>query len=135
VGRTTSAVAAASIIGALVAGSALAGSSGPDPAPRGFVVTGSVSGLSPGGRAWLRATVRNPYRRLLRVHSVTVAVRGARPGCSGSNVDVRPFTGRLLVPPRRARVVRLLVRMPLTAAPECRGASFPLAFRGRGTLR
>jgi hypothetical protein len=133
--RTTSAVAAASMLCALVAGGALAGSSGPYPAPRGFTVTGSVSGLFPGGKAWLRATVRNPYRRPLRLVSLTVDVRSGLRACSGSNLDVRPFRGRLVVPSRRTRVVRLLVRMPLTAAPECSGARFPLTFRARGILR
>lgn len=134
-GRTASAVATASMIGALVAGGAPAGSSGPYPAPRDFSVSGSVSGLYPGGKAWLRATVRNPYRRPLRLLSLTAAVGRARRACTGSNLDVRPFRGRLVVPPRRARVVRLLVRMPLTAAPECNGARFPLTFRARGTVR
>lgn len=134
-GRIASAGAAASLIGALVAGGALGGSSGPHPSPRGFTVSGSVAGLYPGGRAWLRATVRNPYRRPLRVLSLTAAVRPGRRACSGANLDVRPFRGRLVVPPRRSRVIRLLVRMPLTAAPECNGARFPLVFRGRGVLR
>lgn len=132
---TASAAASALVIGALVAGGAFAGSSGPYPSSRGFSVTGSVSGLYPGGKAWLPARVRNPHRRPLRLVSLTVVVRGARRGCSGVNIEVRPFRGRLVIPPRRARVVRLLARMPLTAAPECNGARFPLVFRGRGTLR
>jgi hypothetical protein len=135
VAPTASAAASALVIGALVAGGAFAGSSGPYPSSRGFSVTGSVSGLYPGGKAWLPARVRNPYRRPLRLLSLTVAVRGGRRACSGANLEVRPFRGRLVIPPRRARVVRLLARMPLTAAPECNGARFPLIFRGRGTLR
>jgi hypothetical protein len=135
VGRTASAAASALLIGTLAAGGALAGSSGPPPSSRGFTVTGSVSGLYPGGRAWLPATVRNPYRRPLRLLSLTAVVRRGRRACSGANLEVRPFRGRLTVPPRRSRVVRLRVRMPLTAAPECNGARFPLVFRGRGVLR
>jgi hypothetical protein len=128
-------VAAASMIGALVAGGALAGSSAPYPSSRGFSVSGSVSGLYPGGKAWLPAKVRNPYRRPLRLHSLKVVVRGGRRACSGSNLQVRPFSGRIVIQPRRTRVIRLLVRMPLTAAPECNGARFRLDFRARGTLR
>lgn len=130
--RTVAAAASALIAGALVAGAAVGFPRGPEPALRGFTVTGSVDGLLPGGRAWLRATVRNPYRRPLRVTSVTAAVgRGGR-ACAGSNLHVRPFTGRLVVPPRRARVVRLRVEMPMTAAPECSGVRFPLRFRAKG---
>lgn len=123
------------MIGALVAGGAPAGSSGPYPAPRGFSVSGSVVGLYPGGKAWLPATVRNPYRRPLRLVSLEVSVRGGRRWCSNANLEVRPFRGRLVIPARRKRVVRLLARMPVTAAPECSGARFPLTFRARGILR
>ena len=133
--RTATTASSALVIGALVAGGAVARSSDPRPQLRGFTVTGSVSGVLPGGRVWLPATIRNPYRRRLVVSSVTVAVGRARSACSASNLDVRPFRGRVVVPPRRSRIVRVLVRMPLTAAPECNGAKFPLRFRAKGLLR
>ena len=100
-----------------------------------FQVSGSVTGLYPGARRSMRVKIRNPFKRAIVVRSDTAQVRRARRGCSGSNVEVRPFRGRVRVPAQGARVVRLLVRMPVTAADECRGARFPLVFRARAALR
>jgi hypothetical protein len=110
-------------------------SGGTDGSELRFRVTGSVSGLYPGARRSMRVKIRNPFRGAIVVRSVTAQVRRARRACSGSNVEVRPFRGRVRVPARGARVVGLLVRMPATAADECRGARFPLVFRARAALR
>ncbi len=100
-----------------------------------FRVSGSVSGLFPGARRLMNVKVRNPYRRPLLVLSLSAQVRRARRLCTGSNVDVRPFRGRVPIRPRRTRVIRLRVEMQPTVAEECKGARFPLRFRARGVLR
>ena len=105
------------------------------PADVQFRVSGSISGLFPGARRFMNVKIRNPYRRAMRVVSVSADVRRARRLCTRSNVDVRPFRGRLSIPPRRTRVVRLLVEMQPTVAEECKGARFPLRFRARAVLR
>jgi hypothetical protein len=100
-----------------------------------FRVSGSINGLFPGARRFMNVKIRNPYKRTLRVLSVSADVRHARRLCTGSNVDVRPFRGRLSILPRRSRVVRLLVEMQPTVAEECKGARFPLRFRARAVVR
>jgi hypothetical protein len=100
-----------------------------------FKVTGSVEGLLPGVPGFIPVKVRNPYRRPMTLVSVTARVRNANERCTRWNLEVRPFRGRLRIPRGRTRVARLRVRMPLTAAPECRGAKFPLDFRARAVVR
>lgn len=100
-----------------------------------FRVTGSVEGLTPGAPGTLLVKVRNPYRRAMTLVSLTTHVGDASRKCTRWNLDVGPFRGRLRVPRGRTRVARLSVRMPATAAPECRGAKFPLAFRARAVVR
>jgi hypothetical protein len=79
--------------------------------------------------------IHNPYQRPIRVVSVSAQVGRGKRFCSGANLYVRPFHGRLVIPRRRMRVVRLRVAMARTAAPECNGARFPLIFRGRAVVR
>jgi hypothetical protein len=105
------------------------------PAQVGFRVSGSVQGLFPGARRFMSVKIRNPYGRPMRLVSLSADVRRARRLCTGSNVDVRPFRGRLSISPRRTRVVRLLVHMQPTVAEECKGARFPLRFRAKAVLR
>ena len=100
-----------------------------------FQVSGSVQGLFPGARRFMNVKIQNSYQRTMQVVSVSADVRRARRLCTGYNVDVRPFRGRLSIPPRRTRVVRLLVHMQPTAAEECKGARFPLRFRAKAVLR
>jgi hypothetical protein len=100
-----------------------------------FKVTGSVEGLAPGVPGVLRVKIRNPYRRAMRVVSLKVSVRDANPRCTRWNLDVRPFRGPLVVARGRTGIARLSVRMPVTSAPECWGARFPLDFRARAVVR
>jgi hypothetical protein len=114
---------------------AVPASGGRQPAPARFQVSGSVEGLFPGARRFMSVKIQNPYRRPMRLISLSAEVRRARRLCTGSNVDVRPFRGRIAIPPRRTRVVRLLVQMQPTVAEECKGARFPLRFRAKAVLR
>jgi hypothetical protein len=100
-----------------------------------FRLSGSIEGLYPGARRAMKVTVRNPFVRTMELVSVRAGVERAGRACSGQNVVVRPFRGRLRIPARRRRVVRLLVAMAPTAAEECKRARFPVRFRARGVLR
>jgi hypothetical protein len=114
---------------------AVPASGGRQPALVGFHLSGSVGGLYPGARKYMAVKIRNPYKRALRVVSIDVDVRRARRLCTGSNLDIRPFRGRLTIRARRTRTLKLLVGMEPTVAEECKGARFPLRFRARGVLR
>ena len=105
------------------------------PADVEFRVSGSVTGLFPGARRLMAVRVQNPYRRPLRLLSVAADVGQARRYCTASNLTLRPFRGRLSIPPRSARVVRLGVALEPTAAQDCSGGRFPLRFRAKGLLR
>jgi len=98
-----------------------------------FTLRGHVGGLYPGARTRLLLAVHNPGRRPLRVRSITTRVRDAKPGCSGVNLQVDPYRGRLRVGAGRWRNVSVSVRMLPTTPLACQGARFPLAFRGRAT--
>jgi hypothetical protein len=103
--------------------------------PVGFRLSGSVDGLYPGARRSLKVTVRNPFARTMRLVALRADVRRANGACSAANVEVQPFRGRLRIPGRRRRIVRLLVMMAPTAAEQCQRARFPIRFRGRAMLR
>jgi hypothetical protein len=96
-----------------------------------LVVTGSVKGLYPGSRKRLQLRVRNRLAVRMKLTSLTVSVRDGRWNCRGANVRVQRFWGRLFLPPRRRRVVSLVVSMPKTAPDPCQGAVFRLVFRTR----
>jgi hypothetical protein len=103
--------------------------------PVGFRLSGSVEGLYPGVRRAMKVTVRNPFARTMLLVSIRGDVGRAGRACSGHNVDVRPFRGRLGIPARRRRVVRMLVAMAPTAAEQCKRARFPIRFRAKAVLR
>jgi len=100
---------------------------------RGFTLAGHVKGLYPGARRRLVIVVRNRGRRPLRVRSVTTRVRDASAGCSGRNLRVSRFRGRVRVRARRSRRIAVSVRMLPESPAACQGAIFPLVFRGRAT--
>jgi hypothetical protein len=114
---------------------AVPASGGGQRSPVRFRVSGSVAGLYPGARRFMNVKIQNPYRRSMRVVSVSAQVGRGKRFCTGANVHVRPFRVGVLIPRRRSRIVRLLVAMPRTAAPECDGARFPLVFRARAVVQ
>jgi hypothetical protein len=107
----------------------------PQPAQVRVRLSGHVAGLYPGATRLLSVKIRNPYKRRMRIVSLRARVRGPRRACTKWNLDVRPFRGWLVIPPRRTRIARLRVRMPSTAAQECCGARFPLVFTARAVVR
>lgn len=129
------AVIAASLLTLVGLLAAVPASGGGQRSPVRFRLSGTVAGLYPGARRFMNVKIKNPYRRSMRVVSVTAQVRRGARFCTGSNLDVRPFRGRLVIPRRRARIVRLRVEMQPTAAQECSGARFPLVFHARAVVR
>jgi hypothetical protein len=99
--------------------------------PRGFVVSGHVTRLYPGRRARMKVHVRNRKPFAIRVTRISVTVRSRTHGCSGRNVRVRPFRGRLRVKARGRRLLRMRVRMIRAAPNACQGVRFTLRFHGR----
>jgi hypothetical protein len=114
---------------------AVPASGGAAPSAVRFRVEGSIEGLFPGARRFMKLKVRNPFPRTMQLVSLSADVRRARRLCTASNLDVRPFRGRFAIPPRRTRVIRLLVELQPTAAEECKRARFPLRFRAKAIVR
>jgi hypothetical protein len=104
------------------------------PGPKRFTITGSATGLYPGGVGRLTLRVRNPYRRHLRVRSLRVRVLDASRGCRASNLVVRRFGGFVDVRPRGTSTVHLVARLSARAPATCAGARFPLRFSARGNV-
>jgi hypothetical protein len=99
----------------------------------GFTLAGHVSGLYPGARRRLLIVVRNRERRPLRVGSVTTRVRDASAACSGRNLHVSRFRGRLRLAGRGSRRIAVRVWMRPESPAAWQGAVFPLVFRGWAT--
>jgi hypothetical protein len=114
---------------------AVPASGGEQRSPVRFRLSGSISGLYPGAKRFMSVKIHNPYRRAIRVVFVSAEVGRGKRFCTGANLHIRPFRGRLVIPRHSMRIVRLRVAMPLTAAPECDGARFPLIFRARAVGR
>jgi hypothetical protein len=99
----------------------------------GFTIRGHVGGLYPGARKPLSLVVHNRRARVIDVRSITTSVRDAGPGCTGRNVRVSRYSGRLRLGPHEWRRVSVQIRM-LRAAPDaCKKALFRLRFHGTAT--
>jgi hypothetical protein len=105
----------------------------PDAARAGtptFRVTGSVKGMFPGRVKRIRLRVRNRFDFPIRVREVRAIVLRPGPGCPGRVIRIKPWRGRLKVPPRSARVIRPRVRMRIKIPNACQGATFPIRYSG-----
>ena len=100
---------------------------------RSFSITGGVGGLFPGKTSALVLTVSNPDRVTIKVTSITTTVSNASLHCGGGNVEVTPFSGHLVVPPRKAGKATLLVTLVHTAPDTCQGTQFQFTYRGLAT--
>jgi hypothetical protein len=94
-------------------------------------VHGRVIGLFPGARKRMRVTVRNTGRSTLVVTSITVRVDDASSACPGTNVRIRPFSGRVRVRASGSVMILLRARMPRSVPDACQGARFSLRFSAR----
>jgi hypothetical protein len=108
----------------------------PAPEPLGskiptFQVRGHVNNMYPGRLATLRVRIDNPYGFPIVVRLVRAKVLNASTTCVARNLRIRPWRGRLTVPPHRHRKALLKGRMPATAPTACQGVRFPIVFAGR----
>ena len=102
-----------------------------------------ISGMpSPRTRSWIynlmadpRMTihVKNRLHRTIHLRSVKTTVRAAARGCSGTNLVVAAYRGRLRIRPRGWSRVIVSVRMRLDSPNACQGKVFPLTFKGQAS--
>ena len=100
---------------------------------RGFTLSGHVSGILPGEQRQLVITARNRGRTPLLVRSVVTHVHDPSTACSGENLQVSKFRGRLRLGARESRRIAVSVSMSTATPSACQGAVFRLSFQGRAT--
>jgi hypothetical protein len=116
-GRALAALAGAAVLLAFSLTAFAAGEA--RPGPKRFRITGSATGLYPGGVGTLTLRVR---------------VRDASRGCRASNLAIHRFRGFVDIRPRRTATLRLIARLSPRAPVACTGARFPLRFAARGSV-
>jgi hypothetical protein len=99
----------------------------------------SVTGLYPGSSRTLAVRASNPYAFAIEVVSLkgTIAAKTSKAGCAGgaTNLSVRPYSGRgVVIRPGAIATVGLRLRMPLSVANACQGATFTIRLSG-GAIR
>ena len=99
----------------------------------GLALSGHVAGLLPGQRARMTIHVKNRLHRTIHLRSVKTTVRAAARGCSGTNLVVAAYRGRLRIRPRGWSRVIVSVRMRLDSPNACQGKVFPLTFKGQAS--
>jgi hypothetical protein len=96
---------------------------------RDLKLRGHVRGLFPGARRRMRIAIESRMARPIEVRMVRTFVHRRTPrACSGKNVRVKPFLGRLTIGPRRTRAVWVRVAMRRRAPNSCQKARFRLRF-------
>jgi hypothetical protein len=98
-------------------------------AVKAFSLSGSADGLYPGGKVPLALTIVNPNKQDLMVKTINV-VAGDAGACSAAQLVADSFAGSLLVRKQSRVTVSLDLQMSDEAGNECKGASFPLTYRG-----
>lgn len=127
------------IVTALVATLSATAMPGPDDGPRpishagGLALSGHIAGLMPGQQARMAIHVRNRLRRVVHLRSVKTTVHAAARDCSGKNLVVAPYRGRLRIGPGRSARVTVRVRMRFNSPDACQGELFPLTFTGQAS--
>jgi hypothetical protein len=77
--------------------------------------------------------VTNRLRGVVHLRSVKTTVHAAARGCSGKNLVVAAYRGRLRIRPGRTARVTVSVRMRLDSPNACQGKVFPLTFMGQAS--
>jgi hypothetical protein len=96
--------------------------------PKGFTISGSLTGLYPGASKPLVLTVTNPNNQAITVQSLTVTPH-ATGGCTAGTLTTGPFTA-FQVPGRSSATTSITIRMSGTAGDACKGVSWPLTYSG-----
>lgn len=104
-----------------------------------FTMTGSISNLKPGQRAFLQVHVTNPNQQAIRVKTLATTVIDASPACTANNLSVgvydasAPGSLTYVVPGKGSSVVIVpieFVDVPGANQDACKGRTFPLSFDG-----
>lgn len=123
----------ACVLGLLVASTA---ASAPPSRTKSFRLTGSVSGLYPGGVRPMVVTIANLSRQALDVRTIRVAsVSSRRKGCSARLISSPGWSGHQRLPRSGTRRVSIPIQMAAAAPQACVGASFKLTLTGTATRR
>src|SRR5256714_15198717 len=101
VGLLASALTAATAIGSTGIGRGTKG--------RAFTLSGHVSGILPGEQRQLVIPARNRGRKPLLIRSVVTRVHDPSAACSGDNLRVLKFRGRLRLGARKSRRIVVTV--------------------------
>jgi hypothetical protein len=99
----------------------------------GLALSGHVAGLLPGQRARMTIHVKNRLHRAIHLRSVKTTVRTAARGCSGKNLVVAAYRGRLRIRAGGWSRVLVSVRMRADSPNACQGRVFPLTFKGQAS--
>jgi hypothetical protein len=94
-------------------------------------VSGHVKGLYPGRERRLRVGVRNGYRSVITVKSVTATVKRASSGCPKGTISTTPYEGRGKIRAHRTKPLTIRVKMRRSAPDACQGTKFKLRFKAR----
>lgn len=95
----------------------------------GIVVSGNVSGLSPGMSKRMQLRVHNLLNHRVIVHWLTVQV--GKPGgtCPARALQGGRYPVLLTLPRRGTRTIAVALRMSAGVGDVCAGARFPLTFQ------
>jgi hypothetical protein len=99
----------------------------------GLALSGHIAGLQPGQRARMIIHVKNRLHRTIHLRSVKTTVRAAARGCSGANLVVAAYHGRLRIRAGGWSRVFVSVRMRSDSPNACQGEVFPLTFKGQAS--
>ena len=109
-----------------------------DATATGFIISGTpVHDLYPGAVRRIEISIENPQSRRISVQSIEARlVSSSRPGCRPipSNLDLKPYHGRLPITVsrrKRVRVGSIEVHMPNSVVNECQRAVFAIRFSGK----
>lgn len=111
------------------AGAAGGNGSGSTANGKAFTISGSVTGLYPGGTRPLALAVDNPNPQAIRVETLTVRVADAGPQCPGTLVSAGAFTP-FVVDARATGRTTIALHLAATAGNACRPATWTLTYSG-----
>lgn len=98
-----------------------------------FTLTTDYVGLYPNADVTVPVRVHNPFDYDIAVHTASVQVGDAGPGCPRTNLEAATFSGDVVVRAGADGVVPVHMHMPAGAPDACQGASFPLVFTASGS--
>ncbi len=99
----------------------------------GLALSGHVAGLLPGQQTRMTIHVKNRLHRVIHLRSIRTTVRAAASGCSGTNLVVAAYRGRLRIRAGGWSRVFVSVRMRRDSPNACQGKTFPLTFKGQAS--